>query len=100
MTGYGVIISAEAREELAEKWRYLAEAADIDVADRYLDLIDAQCEKLSTMPHRGTPRDDLRPGTRSISIKRNATVFYTVEERQVLILHIAFRGQDLARLFD
>lgn len=100
MSEFEVVISAQAAEELADRRRYLVEAASADVAARYLDLIDARCESLATFPHRGTPRDDLRPGLRSISVKRTATIFFTVEGDQVLILHIAFRGQDVRRLFD
>jgi plasmid stabilization system protein ParE len=57
-----VVFSPEALEQLAEFYRYIAEAASPDVAARYTEAIVSDCESLRTFPLRGTQRDDVRPG--------------------------------------
>ena len=99
MIEYAIVASRGFTSELSAKRAYIAGQADASVADRYLDLIESRCGKLSYLPHRGTPRDDLAPGVRTISIRNSATVAYVVVDKQVVLLHIAFRGQDIARLF-
>nr|WP_234896269.1 type II toxin-antitoxin system RelE/ParE family toxin [Sinorhizobium meliloti] len=44
-----------------------AEGSPITAA-RYIDSIVAHCENLRTFPHRGTRRDDIRPGLRTLGI--------------------------------
>ena len=59
---YRVVFSPEAEEQLAALFRYIAGAASPDIAARYTEAIVAYCEGLSTFPHRGMIRDDVRPG--------------------------------------
>lgn len=61
---YRVVFSPEAQEQLAELYRYIADAASSDIAARYTEAIVSYCENLRTFPHRGTMRDDIRPGLR------------------------------------
>ena len=52
------------------------------------------CEKLETFPHRGTRRDDLRPGLRTIGFRRRVMIAFAVEADAVTIIGIFYGGQD------
>jgi plasmid stabilization system protein ParE len=63
---YRVVFSPEAEEQLAALYGYIAAAASPDIAARYTEAIVSYCESLRTFPHRGTMRDDVRPGLRCV----------------------------------
>lgn len=67
---YRVVFSPEAEEQLAALYRYIAVAASPEVAARYTSAIVCYCESLNTFPHRGTKRDDVRPGLRITNYKK------------------------------
>ena len=54
----------------------------------------SRCEKLEIFPHRGTRRDDLRPGLRTIGIRRRVMIAFAVEADAVTIIGIFYGGQD------
>ncbi len=66
---YSVFFTPEAQEQLAALYRYIAVAASPEVALRYVNAIVTYCEGLHTFPHRGTCRDDVRPGLRVTNYK-------------------------------
>jgi plasmid stabilization system protein ParE len=74
----------------------VAANAGIDVALAYLDRIETACASLKDFPLRGTPRDDLGPGLRTISLEGRATIAYRVESDMVLILGVFHAGRLLA----
>ena len=43
---------------------------------------------------RGTSRDDVRQGLRSIPFRRRATIFYAIDGTVVTIVGIAYAGRD------
>jgi toxin ParE1/3/4 len=57
-------------------------------------LIVDHCEKLGDFPKIGTPRDDIRPGLRTLSFRRRATIAYAVGPTTILILGVFYGGQD------
>ena len=61
---FRVIFSLEAEEQIAQLYRYIAEASSTDRADRYVGALPNHCLRLSIFPHRGTRRDDILPGVR------------------------------------
>ena len=61
---YRVVFSPEAQEQLADIFRYIAEAASLEIGIRYTDAIVGYCESLRTFPLRGNNRDDVRLGLR------------------------------------
>lgn len=95
-----VVLTTTALDDLKSIFLYVADAAGIDVAEGYDHRIRATCMSLADFPARGTPRDDLLPGLRSIAFERQATIAYRIEGRQVLILRIMHHGRDPARDFD
>ena len=91
---YRVVFSPEAAEQLAELYRYLAEAAAPDVAAQYTEAIVSYCESLRTFPLRGTQRDDVRPGLRITNYKKRAVIAFDVDAEVVTIIGVFYGGQD------
>lgn len=52
------------------------------------------CESLCTFPHRGTMRDDVRPGLRITNYKKRAVIAFDVDAEQVSIIGVFYGGQD------
>jgi len=91
---YRVVFSPEAEEQLAALYRYIATAASPDIAARYTEAIVTYCESLQTFPHRGTKRDDIRPGLRITNHKKRALIAFNVDAEAVSIIGIFYGGQD------
>lgn len=91
---YRVVFSPEAGEQLAALYRYIAAAASPNIAARYTEAIVSYCERLQTFPHRGTKRDDVRPGLRIINYKKRVVIAFDVDAEQVSIIGVFYGGQD------
>lgn len=91
---YRVVFSPEAVEQLADLYRYIAEAASPDVAMRYTEAIVSYCESLCSFPHRGTRRDDVRPGLRITHYRKRAVIAFDVDGELVSIMGVFYGGQD------
>lgn len=52
---------------------------------------------LAHFPERGTKRDDIMPGLRTIGFERRATIIFRVLKTRVEIVSIAYGGQDYER---
>jgi len=75
--------------------RRISEAASPAIAERYTTAITEYCRSLSTFPHRGTRRDDIRPGLRLLGFRRRVTITLTVSNEVVMILGVFYGGQDV-----
>ncbi len=93
---YRVVFAPEAEAQLVALYRYIRQEASADIAERFTTAIINHCEALETFPHRGTPRDDIRPGLRTVSFRRRVTIAYAVVTDQVSILGIYYAGQEIA----
>lgn len=91
---YHVIFSPEADTHLVEIYRHIAGKASPTIADRFTTAIVDYCEAFETFPQRGTKRDDLRPGLRTVGFRRQATIAFTVERDKVIIIGVFYGGQD------
>lgn len=89
-----VIFTPEALEQLAVLYRYIAAAASPEIAERYISAIVTYCEGLQTFPHRGTRRDDVRPGLRITNYKKRAVIAFDVDAELVSIIGVFYGGQD------
>ncbi|WP_367618327.1 type II toxin-antitoxin system RelE/ParE family toxin [Rhodoplanes tepidamans] len=58
--------------------------------------IEKACTALAEFPNRGTRRDDIAPGLRTIGFERRATIAFRVLEDVVEIVAIAYAGRDFA----
>jgi plasmid stabilization system protein ParE len=89
-----VYFTPEAQQHLDELETHIARVGPPAVAARYVDSIVDFCENLQTFPHRGTRRDDLRPGLRTLGFRRRVTILFEVTDDTVNILGIYYGGQD------
>jgi len=86
-----------AEADLFALHRFIAEEAGLEVAGAYIDRIEAACLALADFPERGTRRDDIRRGLRTIGFERRATIAFQVKKAEVVIVRIFYGGQDYER---
>ena len=94
-----VVFSPEAQDDLRQLTLYVAERSGAARAIAYLDRIEAWCFDLCDFPERGTRRDDLWPGLRTMSFERRITIAFTVTSSGVTILRVLYGGRDLEAAF-
>jgi toxin ParE1/3/4 len=96
---YTVVFAPEAEDDLVEHFEYIAEHGAPVNATRYTEAIVAYCETLTTFPHRGMPRDDIRPGLRITNYRKRAVIAFEVDDEsaQVSILGVYYGGRDFER---
>lgn len=87
-----------AQADLFGLYRHIAEEAGEMVAGPYIDRIEAACRALETFPERGTRRDDIRPGIRTMGFERRATIVFQVKRSDVVIVRIFYGGQNYERI--
>jgi plasmid stabilization system protein ParE len=95
---YPVVFTPEAEEQLAALYRNIAVAASPKIAERYTSAIITYCEGLRTFPHRGTRRDDIRPGLRITNYKGRTVIAFDVAAGRVSIIGVFCGGQDYETL--
>lgn len=98
MKQYRVVFAPRVWQQLDQLRAYVTEHSAADMADRLVSDIIDRCLTLSAFTQRGTPRDDIRPGLRSIPFRRRATIGYVIEGDDVVVVTVAYAGQDLAGL--
>lgn len=96
---FDVVVGPRAVEDLQAIHRWITASADVSVADGYLDRLEAACRRLADFPLRGTPRDDLVAGLRTITVAGRAIIAYSVHADTVTILRVLHRGRDLGGAF-
>ncbi|MCL2468006.1 MAG: type II toxin-antitoxin system RelE/ParE family toxin [Micrococcales bacterium] len=98
---YSVVFAATARRQLADICTYIADAADPGTASAFVKRIVEHCLGLETFPHRGSCRDDLRPGLRTIGFRRRVVIAFEVDDdtQRVTVHGIFYGGQDLDAAF-
>jgi plasmid stabilization system protein ParE len=93
-----LVYHPEALAQLNELWGYIAAENSVEVASTYLTAIFDFCDTLAEFPNRGTPRDDLRPGLRTIGFRRRAVIAFAVTDQAVDILGLFYGGRDYETL--
>lgn len=88
-----------AQRQMANLHAYISSQASEARADAYLSRVIAYCQGFSVLPHRGTRRDDLLPGLRTIGFERRITIAFQVTQSHILIEGVFYRGQDVASHF-
>lgn len=96
MRTYVVVFAPEAEDDLVELFQYIAEQGASLNAARYTEAIVAYCETLASFPHRGMPRDDIRPGLRITNYRKRAVIAFQVDDAsaRVSILGVYYGGRD------
>jgi toxin ParE1/3/4 len=86
-----------AEADLFRLYDYIADESGHDIAASYIERIEAACLALETFPERGTRRDDIRRGLRTIGFERRATIAFEVTKTKVIIVRIFYGGQDFEK---
>jgi plasmid stabilization system protein ParE len=92
---FRVRISERADRQLSELERWIEGEASVPIARRYREAIVAHCFTLETFPSRGTPKDHLRSGLRTIGFRGRVSIAYVVDGNDVVIVAIAGAGRDM-----
>jgi toxin ParE1/3/4 len=100
MNGYAVVFTPEAEEQLAEIYRYIADHGSPDTALRYTTAIVDYCSAMKDFPYRGTQRDDIRPGLRTVSFRKSTIIAFAVDTptMTVTIAGVFYGGRDYAEM--
>lgn len=87
-----------ARAELFALYGYIADEAGDEIAGNYIARIEAACLSLTTFPLRGTRRDDLGSGLRTIGFERRVLIAFRVGKDAVTSVRILYGGRDFERV--
>jgi toxin ParE1/3/4 len=96
----GVAFAETAKADLDDIFAWIADQAGLEVALAYTSRIERFCRQMTPFPLRGTLRDDIRPGLRTLGFERRATIAFTVRGDEVIILRILYAGRSLDLAFD
>ena len=91
---YRVIFSPRAEAQLVKLHRDIGDRSAPKIGERYTTAIFQYCPAFSTFPHRGTQRNDIRPGLRMVGYRRRVTITFEVTGDAVIILGVYYGGQD------
>lgn len=94
-----VIFLPDAERNLSAIEAYIAERAGSFVAERFVARVVARAERLSAFPLRGTPRDDLQIGLRTVVHRRTVIIAYVVEGDRVAVTDFLYKGEAIAARF-
>ncbi len=89
-----VFFRPQGEADLFALYDYIARQAGTVVAGNYIERIEAACMALAKFPRRGTRRDDILPGLRTIGFERRATIAFRVLKTRIEIVTIAYGGRD------
>ena len=97
MKRHRITFRPRAEADLFDLYRHIAEEAGHEAAGIYVDRIEAACMAMQIFPERGTKRDDIRQGLRTMGFERRATIVFQVRKSEVVIIRIFHGGQDYER---
>ncbi len=97
---YRVVFSPDAQADLLKLYDYIAEQSGEERALAYTERITAYCMGFAEFPKRGTRRDDLRPGLRTIGFERRVMIALHITADIVVIDRILYGGRDLEGSLD
>jgi plasmid stabilization system protein ParE len=78
-------------------FEFIASEGYPETADEYIAQIIDYCESLSTFPHRGNKRDDIRRGLRTTNYRGRVVIAFTVIDETVVILGVYYGGRNFER---
>lgn len=90
---YKIVFAETAARDLSQIFEYIAEQSSTERALAYLSRLQESIYSLKQFPERGTKRDDVRAGLRTVGFERRITVAFEVGETQVTILRVLFGGR-------
>jgi toxin ParE1/3/4 len=93
-----ILITPLAQQDLGDIWDYAAESG-AERADRLLDLIYEQCQRLAEYPEMGRARHELLVNLRSFTVK-NYVICYQPTADGIEVLRVLSGARDIHRVFD
>lgn len=93
-----LVLTPRAKAQINSLYEYVAREGSLEIADRYIDALIQRIAGLTQFPHRGTSRDDLRVGLRTVPFRRRLTIAYAVKKGELRIIAVARAGQDMKGL--
>ena len=94
MKSYAVVWHPRAERDLLALYDWIALRAGADTAFAYTRKIEATAASLAQYPERGTPRDDLVRGLRTVPYRRRTIIGYRVVDGRVEVLRLVHGGQE------
>lgn len=95
---HDVRFAPEAREDLRQRYRYVAERSGEEIALAYIERIETYCRGFDDFPERGMRRDDLFPGLRIVGFERRVAIAFHINANAVIFDRILYGGRDLGAL--
>lgn len=89
-----VVFSPEASQDLLSLYDWITNAAGHQTAINYLERLERYCNGFSLAAERGTLRSDIRANLRVVGFERNITIAFSVDDNDVTILRLFYRGKD------
>ena len=93
-----VVFAPEALADLRSLYDIIADASLPTRAFDYVEGLRRYCLGFADFPERGTQRDAIRPGLRTLGYRRRVTVAFHVTEREVVIDRLLYGERDLEGL--
>jgi toxin ParE1/3/4 len=90
-----VVFAPEAGADLHNLYDTIADASQPERAIAYVEGLRRYCLGFADFPERGTRRDTIRPGLRTIGYRRRITVAFHVTDATVVVDRILYGGRDL-----
>ncbi len=97
---HSVTVRPSALADLTAIYDWVADEAGAEIAGAYRKRLLAACSSLGDFPSRGSRRDDLAPGVRTISFEGRALIAYVIRGQAVDVLRILHHGRDVRRAFE
>ena len=88
-----LLLSKAAQSDLVGIWVFSFLGWGEAQADRYVDELGDGLRTCGATPDRGKDRGDVRPGYRSLLVRRHV-IFYTVTHDQVLVQRVLHGSMD------
>lgn len=84
-----------AEADLRDIYSFLAQEASPRTAEAYLDRLLGFADQLKHFPERGTKRDEIRKGLRTIGFERRVSIAFIVENDKVVVLRVLYAGREI-----
>ena len=84
---------------LDEIFDHIAKTSAV-AARRFVGAIVDYCMTFEIFPQRGTKRDDLRPGLRTVGFRRRVTIVFSASAEVVIIVGVFYGGRNFEALLE
>ena len=97
MRNFTVALDVDALDDLAAIRAHITQASGSIIADRFVRRVFDYVDGFRAAPFRGTLREDIRPGLRTVAWRRTLTIAFVVDEASdaVIVLAALYRGRDV-----